>query len=178
MTPAGGPDPLARRLITSMGSSETIQLLHGFRASSVHHRVRAVVVVRAVEGCPGRSRQRPRFALGVECRTALSRRLHATHTRRSASPREREPRRAARRGTGWRYQSKLIVSTNSVRAFSVKGDADAHRYENQPLKRREVWQNVRFGDRVFRAGDVVTNMAKTYDVKTARLSVFKGGKRE
>ena len=38
-----------------------------------------------------------------------------------------------------------------------------------------VCKDVRFGSRVFRAGDVVTNMDRAHDVKEARLSVFKGG---
>lgn len=40
-----------------------------------------------------------------------------------------------------------------------------------------VCKDVRFGSRVFRAGDVVTNMDRAHDVKEARLSVFKGGRR-
>jgi hypothetical protein len=37
-----------------------------------------------------------------------------------------------------------------------------------------VCKDVRFGDRVFRAGDVVTNAERERGIKEPRLSVFKG----
>jgi hypothetical protein len=40
-----------------------------------------------------------------------------------------------------------------------------------------VCKDVRFGERVFRAGDVVTNLDRAHGIKEPRLSVFKGGKR-
>jgi hypothetical protein len=39
-----------------------------------------------------------------------------------------------------------------------------------------VTKDVRFGDRVFRAGDIVSVRARARGVKEARLSVFEGGK--
>jgi hypothetical protein len=39
-----------------------------------------------------------------------------------------------------------------------------------------VAKDVRFGDRVFRAGDLVENMARDRGIKAVRLSVFEGGK--
>jgi|HubBroStandDraft_1064217.scaffolds.fasta_scaffold295272_1 hypothetical protein len=41
-----------------------------------------------------------------------------------------------------------------------------------------VCMDVRFGERVFRAGDVVTNLDRSHGIKEPRLSVFKGGKGE
>jgi hypothetical protein len=40
-----------------------------------------------------------------------------------------------------------------------------------------VCKDVRFGERVFRAGDVVTNLDRSHGIKEPRLSVFKGGRR-
>jgi hypothetical protein len=37
-----------------------------------------------------------------------------------------------------------------------------------------VCKDVRFGERVFRAGDVVTNADRARGIKEPRLSVFKG----
>ena len=39
-----------------------------------------------------------------------------------------------------------------------------------------VSKDVRFGDRVFRSGDHVENLDRTRGIKTARLSVFPGGR--
>jgi hypothetical protein len=39
-----------------------------------------------------------------------------------------------------------------------------------------VCKDVRFGQRVFRAGDVVTNLDRAHGIKEPRLSVFKGGR--
>jgi hypothetical protein len=54
--------------------------------------------------------------------------------------------------------------------------------EIAPLPRTElhrkmdvVCKDVRFGDRVFRAGDIVTVRGRAQGIKEARLSVFKGG---
>ena len=38
-----------------------------------------------------------------------------------------------------------------------------------------VCKDVRFGERVFRAGDIVTVRGRAQGFKEARLSVFKGG---
>ena len=53
--------------------------------------------------------------------------------------------------------------------------------EIAPLPRTEhhvrmavVCKDVRFGERVFRAGDVVTNADRAHGIKESRLSVFKG----
>jgi hypothetical protein len=39
-----------------------------------------------------------------------------------------------------------------------------------------VCKDVRFGQRVFRAGDFVTNLDRAHGIKEPRLSVFKGGR--
>jgi hypothetical protein len=39
-----------------------------------------------------------------------------------------------------------------------------------------ICKDVRFGDRVFRAGDVVTNADRARGIKEPRLSAFKGRK--
>ncbi len=39
-----------------------------------------------------------------------------------------------------------------------------------------VCKDVRFGDRVFRAGDLIANMERERGEKSARLSVFNGGR--
>ena len=39
-----------------------------------------------------------------------------------------------------------------------------------------VTKEVRFGARVFRAGDIIENVRRQKGIKEARLSTFKGGK--
>lgn len=39
-----------------------------------------------------------------------------------------------------------------------------------------VCKDVRFGERVFRAGDIVSNVQRSQGIREARLSMFKGGK--
>jgi hypothetical protein len=39
-----------------------------------------------------------------------------------------------------------------------------------------VCKDVRFGSRVFRSGDIVTNCDRSHGIKQARLAVFRGGK--
>jgi len=39
-----------------------------------------------------------------------------------------------------------------------------------------VCKDVRFGERVFRAGDIVSNVERSQGIREARLSMFKGGK--
>jgi transcriptional regulator with XRE-family HTH domain len=68
----------------------------------------------------------------------------------------------------WPSDSLLVVCGGEVARRPRGGLRDTMRV---------VCKDVRFGERVFRAGDVVTNLDRAHGVNEPRLSVFKGGKR-
>ena len=86
---------------------------------------------------------------------------------------------ALRTAGGWRESEDGKVRTRA--AWPSDGLLVACGGELAPLARgglRDqmgvVCKDVRFGERVFRAGDVVTNFQRDQGLKEARLSVFKG----
>jgi hypothetical protein len=82
---------------------------------------------------------------------------------------------------GWRDGKKRVVSREAgwpSDELLVACGGEIARQPTSELQRQvgAVAKDVRFGDRVFRAGDIVENVARARGIKTARLSAFQGGK--